>query len=98
MKKRIIVIVVCIALLFTAIGVGVGATIWSDEDYTVTADDIRFLRGYAGEKGEWSIAGKKINLNGYGVVSSAQSIVWNPSEMTKSSGIKFTITYNEDPT
>ena len=97
MKKRIIVIVVCIALLFTAIGVGVGASILASAN-NLTSDDIRFLRGYAGEKGDWSIEGNKINLNGYGVVSSAQSIVWNPSEMTQSSGIKFTITYNEDYT
>lgn len=95
MKKRIIVIVVCIALLFTAIGVGVGAAIWSKEDYTVTADDIRFLRGYAGEKGEWSISDNKINLNGYGVVSSAQSIVWEPSTLDEESGVEFTITYNQ---
>lgn len=97
MKKRIIVIVVCIALLFTAIGVGVGASILASAN-NLTQDDIRFLRGYAGEKGEWSIEGNKINLNGYGVVSSAQSIVWDADTLSGESGIVFTVTYNEDYT
>lgn len=97
MKKRIIVIVVCIALLFTAIGVGVGASILASAN-NLTQDDIRFLRGYAGEKGDWSIEGNKINLNGSGVVSSAQSIVWDADTLSGESGIVFTVTYNEDYT
>jgi len=39
MKKRIIVIVVCIALLFTAIGVGVGASILASAN-NLTQDDM----------------------------------------------------------
>ncbi|MBQ8817443.1 MAG: hypothetical protein IJZ83_02615 [Clostridia bacterium] len=93
MKKRIIVIVVCIALLFTAIGVGVGASILASAN-NLTQDDIRFLRGYAGEKGDWSIEGNKINLNGSGVVSSAQKLVWDPSTTTNA-GVVFTVTYNQ---
>lgn len=95
MKKRIVIIVVCIALLFTAIGVG--ASILASAN-NLTQDDIRFLRGYAGEKGDWSIEGNKINLNGSGVVSSAQSIVWDADTLSGESGIVFTVTYNEDYT
>ncbi len=98
MKKRIIIMIACIALLFTVIGVGVSAALVGTQASPLTADDIRFLRGYAGDKGEWSINGNKINLNGSGVVSSAQSIVWDPTAMSGESGVLFTITYNEDYT
>ncbi len=96
MKKRIIVTVVCIALLLSVIGVAVSAAILSTSQAPLTSDDIRFLRGYAGDKGEWSISGNKINLNGSGVVSSAQKIVWNPATINSgTSYILFTVTYNQ---
>ncbi len=95
MKKRIIVFVLCLAVLFSAVGVLAGAAIASADD--ITADDVRFLRGYTGAKGDWSMSGKKINLNGSGVVSTAQKITWDPSN-TAEKGICFTITYNDDYT
>ena len=93
MKKRIVIIVVCIAVLFTAIGVGASIIAGANN---LTQDDIRFLRGYAGDKGDWSIEGNKINLNGSGVVSSAQKIVWDTDKLENEAGIEFTVTYNQD--
>ena len=62
---------------------------------TPDASDYTFLRGYSGEKGSYSFTANKINLNGSGVVSTANKIVWNPNLFTGEAGILFTVTYNE---
>ncbi|MBQ7347081.1 MAG: hypothetical protein IJW55_03915 [Clostridia bacterium] len=95
MKKRISLILLSMALLFTAMTATVYATVTSD---SVTADDIEVLRGYDGDNAV-SFSGNKINLNGSGVVSAAQYVAIDAAKIaTTQSNIKFTVTFNEDYT
>ena len=62
---------------------------------TPTESDYTFLRGYSGDKGSHSTTANRLNLNGTGVVSTANKIVWDPNLFTGEAGIVFTVTYNE---
>ncbi len=93
MFKKLLSLVIA-ALMLAAIAVPVAAasvTVMT----TPTEDDYTFLRGYSGEKGSYSTSANKLNLNGSGVVSAANRIVWDPNLFTGEAGIVFTVTYNE---
>ena len=92
MKKTIAAIlsVMMIAMALTS-GFCVGAAI------TDSPSEIHYdvLRGYSGDHGSYSFEKNKIVLNGRGVVSTAEKIVWDPETVTGECGVVFTVTYNE---
>ena len=92
MKKTIAAVLSVMMIVMTLIsGFCVSAAI------TDSPSDIHYevLRGYSNDHGSYSFDKNKIVLNGRGVVSTAEKIVWNPDTITGECGIVFTVTYNE---